>query len=74
MEKQGLDQALTALKDSDVKVDVLVTDGHVQIRKWLRENHPDIQHYFDVWHIAKSKYNYCVRRTSRGGGGVILWI
>ena len=31
----------------------LVTDRHKQINKWLQENHQDIIHYYDVWHVAK---------------------
>ncbi|XP_041360848.1 uncharacterized protein LOC121377055 [Gigantopelta aegis] len=53
MEKQGLDQALTSLMEHGISVDVLVTDRHCQIKKWMREQHADIAHYFDVWHVAK---------------------
>ena len=38
-----------------VSVATLVTDRHGQVRKWLRENKPRIEHLFDVWHIAKGK-------------------
>jgi len=34
-------------------IDFLVTERHKQIKKWLRESHPDIKHYFDTWHVAK---------------------
>ena len=37
-------------------IDVLVTDRHKQINKWLHESHPDIKHYFDTWHVAKGAY------------------
>ena len=30
-----------------------MTDRHRHINKWLRENHQDITHYYDVWHVAK---------------------
>lgn len=57
MEKQGLKQALSNLNDCDVHVDILVTDRHAQIKKFIREEHQEIKHYFDVWHIAKGNYN-----------------
>ena len=53
MEKEGLSRALQHLHDKGLLVQVLVTDRHSQIAKWLRETHPEINHYFDVWHVAK---------------------
>ena len=41
------------LKERNLEVDVLVTDRHKQINKWLREAHPKIKHYYDIWHVAK---------------------
>lgn len=58
MEKEGLQRVLNFIEDHHLDVQVLVTDRHKQINKWLRENHPNITHYFDVWHIAKGIYNY----------------
>ena len=56
MEKEGLERVLDFLQQQQqLKVDVLVTDRHRQINKWLRENHPEIMHYYDVWHVAKGK-------------------
>ena len=53
MEKEGLDHVLSHLHEESLDIDVLVTDRHRQINKWLRENHQDITHYYDVWHVAK---------------------
>ena len=54
MEKEGLERVLDYLQlQHQMTVEVLVTDRHRQINKWLRENHPDINHYYDVWHVAK---------------------
>ena len=54
MEKEGLERVLEFLQQQQqLQVDVLVTDRHRQINKWLRENHPEIMHYYDVWHVAK---------------------
>ena len=55
MEKEGLERVLDFLYHHQLKVNVLVTDCHRQINKWLRENHPEITHYFDVWHVAKGR-------------------
>ena len=53
MEKEGLRRCMDFLKDNKLTIDVLVTDRHKQINKWLREKHPHIKHYFDTWHVAK---------------------
>ena len=44
MEKEGLERVLEFLQQQQqLQVDVLVTDRH----------HPEIMHYYDVWHVAK---------------------
>ena len=54
MEKEGLEQVLGNLEHRhQMEVEVLVTDRHRQINKWIRENHSNITHYYDVWHVAK---------------------
>ena len=60
MEKEGLQHCLNFLKEHDLDVEVLVTDRHKQINKWLREKHSDVKHYYDVWHVAKGNYSYKV--------------
>lgn len=61
MEKEGLQRVLNYLNVNGMVVDVLVTDRHRQINKWLRDSHPEIKHFFDVWHVAKGKLpkSYC---------------
>ncbi|XP_064619336.1 uncharacterized protein LOC135482820 [Lineus longissimus] len=54
MEKEGLIRCVRYLETEDVTISKIVTDRHVQINKWLRENLPDTDHRFDVWHLAKS--------------------
>ena len=58
MEKEGLARVLHFLQQQGLKISVLVTDRHRQINKWLRENHPGITHYYDVWHVAKGNKVY----------------
>ena len=55
MEKEGLHRVPEFLEEKDLKVGVLVTDRHLQIAKWMREQHPNVKHYFDVWHVAKGE-------------------
>ena len=53
MEKEGPFRVMHFLQQQDLTTGVLVTNRHKQINKWLREEHPEIKHYYDVWHVAK---------------------
>ena len=53
MELEGLKRVLNCLQQQKLTTEVLVTDRHKQINKWLHESHPAITHYYDVWHVAK---------------------
>ena len=50
------------LNNHHLSLDVLITDRHRQIQKYVREelsNNPqarNLRHYFDVWHIAKGVF------------------
>ncbi|XP_057311862.1 uncharacterized protein LOC130649578 [Hydractinia symbiolongicarpus] len=54
MEKWGLVTLLNKLRDHKVTVSALTTDRHVQIRAFMKKEHPEINHQFDVWHFGKS--------------------
>ena len=57
MELEGLKRGLAYLIDQQkLEVKDLVTDRHVMIKKYMKDNRPDVNHYFDVWHIAKGFY------------------
>ena len=53
MEKEDLHCVLQFLKKEDLKVGILDTDRHQHITKWIREQHPNVKYYFDIWHVAK---------------------
>ena len=57
MEKEGLHCAIESLRQQKVSIGVIVTDRHRQINKWLRENHSEMKHFYDIWHVAKGKSN-----------------
>ena len=56
MEKEGFVRAVNKLQQG-FKVGTLVTDRHSHISKWVWESLPEINHYYDIWHIAKGKTN-----------------
>ncbi|XP_060567748.1 uncharacterized protein LOC132726451 [Ruditapes philippinarum] len=50
---EGLKRAVSALNGAGINILEIITDRHMQIQKWIRENMPFTVHSFDVWHIAK---------------------
>lgn len=54
MEKLGFKNCMNNLETAGLTVDVVATDRHVGIRKLMREDYPDVDHEFDIWHLSKS--------------------
>ena len=53
LEQEGLTRGIKFLESQALVINTFVSDSHVQIRKWVKENLPHTQHYFDIWHVAK---------------------
>ena len=54
MEKKGFVDSLANVEANGIKVDIISTDRHPQIKKEMRVNQCTINHQFDPWHVAKS--------------------
>ncbi|XP_052767644.1 uncharacterized protein LOC128208215 isoform X2 [Mya arenaria] len=54
MELEGLKRATDSLRRCGLSLAEIITDRHLQIQKWIRENLPGTAHSFDVWHIGKA--------------------
>lgn len=53
MEMEGLLRCLRILEEEGVVISDLVTDRHPQIKAYMKIEMTDINHWFDVWHVAK---------------------
>ncbi|XP_071854147.1 uncharacterized protein [Apostichopus japonicus] len=53
MELEGLKRGLKYLQERGINVETLISDRHRSIAKYMREQQPDIDHFYDVWHVAK---------------------
>ena len=53
MELEGLKRCLQTLADEDIAISDITTDRHPQVKKFMREQRPEVNHWFDVWHVAK---------------------
>lgn len=54
MEKYGLNYLLKFLTKRGLRVDMLTTDQHIQIRAFLKKDYPNICHQYDIWHRVKN--------------------
>lgn len=52
MELEGLRRGLEALETFGIDIERLVTDRHSQVKKEMREQHPEKKHNFDCWHMS----------------------
>jgi len=54
MELEGLKRCKADMEQSNIEVEEITTDRHVQINKYIADNWT-VKHSFDLWHIAKSE-------------------
>ena len=56
MELEGPQRSQGFLEDEDVTITDIITDRHSSVKKYMREQQPEIKHWFDVWHVAKCNF------------------
>lgn len=72
MEMLAFRNCMDSLLACGLVVQTLITDRHLSISKYMRENLVQIKHYYDLWHLKKSmilSFHYC-DTVSRGVGGI----
>lgn len=57
MELEGLTNSLDFLEDNGVIPSTFTSDRHSSVKKYFKDNKPNITHLFDVWHVAKGELN-----------------
>ncbi|XP_046864217.1 uncharacterized protein LOC124458206 isoform X2 [Xenia sp. Carnegie-2017] len=55
MELESIKRQLAYLENGDVKITKLVTDRHIQVTSYMAKEKPEIEHVYDVWHVAKGE-------------------
>ena len=55
MEYAGFQRAIEHLLDRGFDISAFISDRHISIAKHMRDELPMITHYFDLWHLKKSK-------------------
>ena len=64
MEYAGFCQSMEYLLGLGLLVKTFVSDRHSTITKHMREKLSNITHYFDIWHLKKSMFNFGKRVVS----------
>ena len=54
IEKYDFQKVLRGMEARDINIKQITTDRHVQIKKFMREERPNISHQFDIWHVCKN--------------------
>ncbi|KAF6040074.1 hypothetical protein EB796_001616 [Bugula neritina] len=63
MELEGLKRCREELALHQIKVSSLTTDRHTGVTKYVRQQWPEIKHYFDTWHISKGLKKRLAEKT-----------
>ena len=70
MEHEGLVRAVGLLTHAGLSIAQIITDRNKQNEAWIRRNLLDTCHYFDIWHVSKSKGTILLRVKESGERGV----
>lgn len=54
MEREGFKRCMNKIQNNGGQIKVVATDRHVGIRADMKNNFPEVDHQYDVWHLSKS--------------------
>jgi len=75
MEKMALERSLEFVLSSGLKIHTLATDRHVGVQSLMKQNYPQINHQFDVWHFAKNiTKRLHLKAQKKGATELMPWI
>ena len=60
MELESLKRQISFLEKHDVEIGKLVTDRHTQVSAYMENENPQIEHTYDVWHVAKGTVSWSI--------------
>ncbi|KAH6933451.1 hypothetical protein HPB50_015017 [Hyalomma asiaticum] len=75
MEREELVRTPLKLESLGIKVQSVTTDRHPGVESYFRKERPDVQHYFDAWHVAKGlRKKLMAASRSCNCAAIQLWI
>ncbi|CAM4607613.1 unnamed protein product [Leuciscus chuanchicus] len=72
MEPLGFRMGMNDLLDMGLDVAVMATDRSTSIQKIMREEFPNVQHEFDIWHTAKGFRKKLLMKGKKKGNEILL--
>ena len=60
------------IKQAGLSIRTFISDRHKSIAKWIREQEPSTQHYYDIWHVAKSVTKKLLKAGKESGCEIII--
>ena len=54
MELLGAKKCFESLQKEKVSISMFVSDRHIGIAKWIKDNQTRTHHFYDIWHVARS--------------------
>ena len=70
-ELEGAKRSFTTLEDDGVFIETFVSDRHRGIAKWIRENKKRTNHFYDIWHVARSVTKKLLKASKQKGCEII---
>lgn len=67
MELEGAKRGFSFISSSGVVISRFVSDRHKGIAKWLRLQHPNVKHLYDIWHVIRSCIKKLVKASKTKG-------
>ncbi len=75
MELQGAKQSFDFILLAGLAISVFISDRHRGIAKWIRENHPQTSHFYDIGHVARSITKKLLKAGKKKGyEKIIYWV
>ena len=75
MEKAGFIKVLNKINKNQIQVTQITTDRHMQIKKYMREELPDICHQFDIWHVSKNIKQKILKASKKKSCSILIkWL
>ena len=75
MEREGFKRCMENIQGKGATVKVVATDRHASIKSDMKQIYPNIDHQFDVWHLAKSVTKKLTEKAKKKDcGNLFPWI
>ena len=71
MELEGAKRCFAYLRKCGLTISIFISDRHRGISKWIRCHQKTTQHFFDIWHIAKSIIKKVLKASKEKGCEVL---